>query len=69
MSKEFLVGNGVKITESEDMGIFIHFMSKSGNSSGYFLGNTKETPGHLWASEILEGVKGTTDALEANSKE
>ena len=61
MSKEFIVGNGVRITESQDMGIFIHFLSKSGNSSGYFLGNTSDTPGHLWASEILESVDDNRD--------
>ena len=63
MAKEFIVGNGVRITESDDMGIFIHFESLSGNQTGQFLGNTNDTAGHLWASELLadqperEGVK------------
>jgi len=55
--KEFIVGNGVRITESEDMGIFIHFESLSGNQTGQFLGNTDDTPGHKWAVELLEGLE------------
>jgi hypothetical protein len=53
MAKEFIVGEGVRITESDDMGIFIHFESISGNQTGQFLGNTSDTPGHKWASELL----------------
>lgn len=47
------LGNGLRITISQDMGMFIHFESKSGHESGMFLGNTHETPGHVWASELL----------------
>jgi hypothetical protein len=51
--KQVVVGSGVRITESDDMGIFIHFESISGNSTGCFLGNTDDTPGHKWAVELL----------------
>ena len=54
MSKEFIVGNGVRLTESEDMGIFMQFESISGKKSGWCLEEGK--PGHEWAKEILKDV-------------
>lgn len=65
MSKEFIVGNGVRITESDDMGIFIHFESISGNHTGQFLGNTDDTPGHKWAVDLLEDQPDRDDVNEA----
>ena len=53
-TKEIDLGNGLRLTESYDMGIFIHYESLSGNKTGMFMGNTNETPGHKWASELLE---------------
>ena len=53
-TKEVKLSHGVKITESEDMGIFIHYKSISGNDTGMFLGNDEDTPGHLWARELLD---------------
>jgi hypothetical protein len=54
--KEINLGNGLRLTESYDMGIFIHYKSKSGNRTGMFMGNTDDTPGHKWAAELLEAV-------------
>ncbi|MEE8299475.1 MAG: hypothetical protein V3R67_08875 [Thermodesulfobacteriota bacterium] len=56
MSKERKLSHGLRLTESEDMGIFMHYESKSGNHSGMFMGNTDDMPGHRWAREILEDV-------------
>ena len=55
--KEIKLGHGLRLTESEDMGIFIHYESMSGHESGMFLGNTDETPGHKWAAELLANVR------------
>jgi len=55
MPKEFIVGHGVRITESEDMGIFIHFESLSGNHTGKSLESCEA--GHKWASEIFDEVE------------
>lgn len=52
--KQVKLGNGVRITESKDMGIFLHFESLSGHSEGWSLGNTNKTFGHRWASELLD---------------
>lgn len=54
MVKEVIIGNGVRITESDDMGIFIHYKSISGKVFGVSLGSTKDTPGHTWAKELLD---------------
>lgn len=56
MVKEKKIGHGLRITKSDDMGIFIHYESKTGHQSGMFLGNTDDTPGHRWAAELLEKV-------------
>lgn len=55
--KSIDLGNGLRLTESDDMGIFIHYESKSGNHTGMFMGNTDDTPGHRWATELLADVK------------
>ncbi len=54
MGKQLDLGNGLRITESEDMGIFIHYKSKSGHECGQSMGNTDDTMGHRWAVELLE---------------
>jgi hypothetical protein len=66
MAKELTIGKGVRITESDDMGIFIHFESRSGNKTGQFLGNTNHTPGHRWAEELLadQPERNDEDVLE-----
>jgi hypothetical protein len=61
MGKEIKLGNGLRLTESEDMGMFMHYESKSGNHTGIFMGNTDDTPGHKWAAELLEGVEDRED--------
>ena len=55
--KEIKIGKGIRLTESDDMGIFIHYKSISGNETGMFLGNTDDTPGHKWAEELLATVE------------
>lgn len=67
--KELKLGNGVRITESDDMGIFIHFESKTGNQTGQFLGNTDDTPGHRWAVELLKYENDVYTADEDSSQE
>lgn len=52
-TKEIDLGNGLRLTESYDMGIFLHFESASGHQSGVFMGNTDDCPGHKWATELL----------------
>lgn len=54
--KEIILGHGLRLTESYDMGMFLHFKSKSGNHTGMFLGNTEDTIGHKWAAELLSEV-------------
>ncbi len=56
-TKEIDLGNGLRLTESYDMGIFIQYESKSGNQSGMFMGNTDDTPGHKWATELLAEIE------------
>lgn len=54
MSKRIDIGKGVYITDSEDMGMFIHFESLAGHQSGVFLGNDESNPGFQWAKELFE---------------
>lgn len=54
--KEIDLGNGLRLTESYDMGMFLHFESLSGHQCGVFLGNTEDTMGHKWAAELLATV-------------
>jgi hypothetical protein len=56
MYKQIDLGNGLRLTESDDMGIFIHYKSKSGHDCGQFMGNTDDTMGHRWATELLADV-------------
>lgn len=51
--EKIIIGKGVSITKSDDMGIYIHYESLSGGHSTMFLGNTDDTPGHRWAEELF----------------
>ena len=64
MYKEIDLGNGLRLTESKDMGIFIHYKSKKGHSSGQFMGNTDDTMGHRWAVELLADVPSTNNSKD-----
>lgn len=58
MYKKIDLGNGLRLTQSDDMGIFLHFRSKSGNESGMKLSTGDSVqPGLNWASEILSEVQ------------
>lgn len=52
--KEIDLGGGLRLTESEDMGIFLHFKTKEGNCTGQSL--SIGTAGYRWAVELLEDV-------------
>lgn len=50
-TKEIDLGNGLRLTESHDMGIFLHFKSESGNQKGKAI--TPASIGYTWATELL----------------
>ena len=53
-TKDIKLGNGLRLTESNDMGIFIHYKSESGSDSGSAI-NSSDI-GYLWATELLSKV-------------
>jgi len=55
--KKLELGNGLKLTESDDMGVFLHFKTKDGNSSGMSLEQGPICVGLRWAQELLEDVQ------------
>ena len=52
-NREFIVGNGVRITE-DPSGIYIYYKSISGHNSSRFLGNSAYIAGYRWARELLD---------------
>lgn len=57
--KTLKLGNGLKITESEDMGVVLHFKTREGTSGGIFL--DPEFAGYGWAQEMLADVPDVPD--------
>jgi len=57
MYKQKELSQGLRLTLSDDEGVFLHFKTKDGNGSGICL-NQHETfnPGLKWAEEQLEDV-------------
>ena len=55
-TKEIHLGNGLRLTESSDMGIFLHYKTKSGKSSGEKISNV----GYDWAVELLSNDEPST---------
>ena len=57
MYKQFNLGNGLRLTQSDDMGIFLHFKTQDGKESGLTLDRHDGlNPGKVWAEEILANV-------------
>lgn len=56
--KTLELGHGLKLTESEDMGIFLHFKTNGGLSSGMSLDQGLRV-GLRWAKELLQDVPDT----------
>lgn len=56
--KEINLGNGLRLTESDDMGIFLHYKSVSGQESGECI--NKNSRGYAWATELLNKLENLT---------
>ena len=58
MYKQIKLDNGLRLTQSNDMGIFLHFTTRNGEHKGGICldGNPKMAPGKKWALEILESI-------------
>jgi len=58
MYKAICLSHGLRLTQSDDMGIFLHFATKDGQEKGGICldRNPKIAPGKEWALEILESV-------------
>ena len=50
--KEIDLGSGLRLTESDDMGIFLHYKNISGKESGERI--DKNSRGYDWAVELLK---------------
>ena len=50
--REVNAGNGLRVTESDDMGIFLHFENKAGKQSGMKIDVNNFL--YQWALELLD---------------
>ena len=60
VSRGVILGCGLRLTQSSDMGIFLHYKSDSGKESGEAI--KAGHAGYVWATELLQGKsKGDDD--------
>jgi len=62
MCKQIKISNGLRLTQSDDMGIFLHFSTSDGRASGINLSPDSEiNHPYVWAVEQLTTRMGFND--------